>query len=150
MKNTSSHTNFSLYDTWWNTHPLNSWVTDMLFLVFSHVCYAQHTILISFLLWVCSWENVAVSASLCVHLHRVRVKVNIKVKVKLFLSMLCRNIEDSRGIAPLIGNLSTLLPGKNPCTHCIQRAHLLVRIVLKQQKFLAHTGIACMFHIAFY
>lgn len=77
----------------WHTHPLNSWVTVMLFLISSHLLYTTHHF--DFLsVTVCSRENVAVSASLCVHLHRVRVKVNIKVKVKLFLSMLCRHIQE--------------------------------------------------------
>jgi len=59
-----------------------------------HMFVIHNTIFISFLLRVCSRKNVALSASLCVHLHRVRVKVNIKVKVKLFPSMLCRHIQE--------------------------------------------------------
>jgi hypothetical protein len=109
MKNTSSHyiTNFSLYDTWCNTHPLHSWGTDILFLIFFHVCYTKHTILISLPLWVCSRENVAVSVFLTCPFAFGKGKGKHKGKSKVVPVHALLAYTGSRNIASLIFNLST-------------------------------------------
>lgn len=87
--------------------PTSQLDTDIVFLIFSHVCYTKHTILISLPLRVCSRENVALSVFLMCPFAFGKGKGKHKGKSKVVPVHTLLAYTGSRNIAPFIFNLGT-------------------------------------------